>query len=214
MVTAVVGWDARPQVPSPADTQLQEAAQCPVAHPPQARRTWFHRADRSGSRAPLFAVGQPDSLDLRRVPRCGSRDHPRAPRSRGRAHGRRLGPTDRTTRASRCSPLVPGHANGLSALFVAREAESPLVVLSGQSAQCATTDRGAFQEMPQAQLAQPLTKAAWTAEDPAIARRRRATARLTWRRRVDPVRWRSASPATCSKREPRAATAHSQIQTR
>ena len=60
----------------------------------------------------------------------------------------------------------PGHANGLSALFVARQAESPLVVLSGQSAR-AQDGSGAFQEMPQAQLAQPLTKAAWTAEDPA-----------------------------------------------
>ncbi len=58
----------------------------------------------------------------------------------------------------------PGHANGLSALFVARQAESPLVVLSGQSAR-ADDGRGAFQEMPQAQLAQPLAKAAWTAED-------------------------------------------------
>ncbi len=59
----------------------------------------------------------------------------------------------------------PGHANGLSALFVARQSESPLVVLSGQSAR-ADDGRGAFQEMPQAQLAQPLAKAAWTAEDP------------------------------------------------
>ncbi len=60
----------------------------------------------------------------------------------------------------------PGHANGLSALFVARQAESPLVVLSGQSAR-ADDGRGAFQEMPQAQLAEPLAKAAWTAENPA-----------------------------------------------
>lgn len=59
----------------------------------------------------------------------------------------------------------PGHANGLSALFVARQAESPLVVLSGQSAR-ADDGRGAFQEMPQAELAQPLAKAARTAEDP------------------------------------------------
>ena len=59
----------------------------------------------------------------------------------------------------------PGHANGLSALFVARQSESPLVVLSGQSAR-ADDGRGAFQEMPQAELAHPLAKAAWTAEDP------------------------------------------------
>ncbi|MCY3784080.1 MAG: thiamine pyrophosphate-binding protein [Chloroflexi bacterium] len=58
----------------------------------------------------------------------------------------------------------PGHANALSALFVARQSESPLVVLSGQSAR-GDDGRGAFQEMPQAQLAQPLAKAAWTAED-------------------------------------------------
>jgi len=57
----------------------------------------------------------------------------------------------------------PGHANGLTGLVVAREAESPLVVLSGQSSR-ADDGRGAFQEMRQAELAQPLAKAAWTAE--------------------------------------------------
>ena len=60
----------------------------------------------------------------------------------------------------------PGHANGLSALFVAAQAESPLVMLSGH---CPRGDlgRGGFQEMEQAAVAGPLTKASWTASDPA-----------------------------------------------
>lgn len=59
----------------------------------------------------------------------------------------------------------PGHANALSALFVAAAAEAPLVLLSGH---CSESDlgRGGFQEMAQAHLAAPLVKAAWTASNP------------------------------------------------
>ena len=54
----------------------------------------------------------------------------------------------------------PGFANTLSALYVARMAESPLVLLSG----CAPRgdSAGAFQQMPQADMARPVTKASWT----------------------------------------------------
>jgi len=55
----------------------------------------------------------------------------------------------------------PGHANGLSALYTALASESAIVLLSGH----APTDqlgRGAFQEMAQADMAAPVTKAAWT----------------------------------------------------
>ena len=58
----------------------------------------------------------------------------------------------------------PGFANTLSALYVARMAESPLVLISGSSA-VAEAGQGAFQEMPQARMAEPVTKASWTASD-------------------------------------------------
>ncbi len=58
----------------------------------------------------------------------------------------------------------PGFANTLSALYVARMAESPLVLISGSSA-AAEAGRGAFQEMPQARMAEPVAKASWTASD-------------------------------------------------
>src|SRR5262245_10138487 len=60
----------------------------------------------------------------------------------------------------------PGHANGLGALYTALAAESPLVLFSGH-APLADLGRGAFQEMPQAELAAPLAKASWIADDPA-----------------------------------------------
>ena len=54
----------------------------------------------------------------------------------------------------------PGFANTLSALYVALMAESPLVLLSG----CAPhrDSAGAFQDMPQADMALPVAKASWT----------------------------------------------------
>ncbi len=57
----------------------------------------------------------------------------------------------------------PGHANGIGALYTALASESPLVMLSGH-APLAELGRGAFQEMAQADLAAPLTKASWTAQ--------------------------------------------------
>lgn len=60
----------------------------------------------------------------------------------------------------------PGHANGLSALYVAAQAESPVVLLSGHCPR-SSLGRGGFQEMAQAQMAVPVTKASWTVSDPA-----------------------------------------------
>ena len=57
----------------------------------------------------------------------------------------------------------PGHANGVGALYTALAAESPMVMLSGH-APLAELGRGAFQEMAQADLAAPVTKASWTAQ--------------------------------------------------
>src|SRR4029079_725922 len=60
----------------------------------------------------------------------------------------------------------PGHANAVGALYTALAPESPLVLLSGP-APLAELGRGAFQEMAQADLAAPVTKASWTAGEPA-----------------------------------------------
>ena len=56
----------------------------------------------------------------------------------------------------------PGHANGIGALYTALAGESPLVMLSGH-APLNQLGRGAFQEMPQADMAAPTTKASFTA---------------------------------------------------
>jgi len=56
----------------------------------------------------------------------------------------------------------PGHANAVGALVTAQAAESPLVLLSGHAA-VRELGRGAFQELRQADMAEPATKASWTA---------------------------------------------------
>ncbi|MFY9315535.1 MAG: thiamine pyrophosphate-binding protein [Burkholderiales bacterium] len=55
----------------------------------------------------------------------------------------------------------PGHANAVSALYIALAAQSPVLLLSGHAP---TTElgKGAFQEMAQAEMAAPACKAAWT----------------------------------------------------
>ena len=55
----------------------------------------------------------------------------------------------------------PGHANAVSALYTARMAEAPLVLISGHAPRN-QLGMGAFQEMAQADVALPLVKAAWT----------------------------------------------------
>ncbi|HJU23108.1 MAG TPA: thiamine pyrophosphate-binding protein [Casimicrobiaceae bacterium] len=57
----------------------------------------------------------------------------------------------------------PGHANAVSALYTARMAEAPLVLISGHAPR-AQAGMGAFQEMAQAQMAAPVAKGAWTCE--------------------------------------------------
>ena len=58
-------------------------------------------------------------------------------------------------------PAGPGFANALSALYVARMAESPLVLLSGHAPN-EPVGVGAFQDMPQAEMASHVSKASWT----------------------------------------------------
>jgi len=60
----------------------------------------------------------------------------------------------------------PGHLNAISALYGARMAESPVVLLSGASPR-GQRGRGAFQELDQVAAARPVVKAAWSVEDPA-----------------------------------------------
>jgi acetolactate synthase-1/2/3 large subunit len=59
-----------------------------------------------------------------------------------------------------------GHSNAVAALYTALASESPLLLLSGH-APLSELGRGAFQEMAQADLARPVTKASWTAQDAA-----------------------------------------------
>jgi acetolactate synthase I/II/III large subunit len=54
----------------------------------------------------------------------------------------------------------PGHANAVGALYTARMAESPVLLLSGHASRD-QLGMGAFQEMAQAEIAAPLTKASW-----------------------------------------------------
>jgi len=55
----------------------------------------------------------------------------------------------------------PGHANAVSALYTAREADAPVLLLSGH-APVSELGKGAFQEMAQAEMAAPVCKASWT----------------------------------------------------
>src|SRR6266851_1253639 len=57
----------------------------------------------------------------------------------------------------------PGHANATAALYTALASEAPLIVLSGHAG-LGEIGRGAFQELRQADMARPVTKAAWTVE--------------------------------------------------
>jgi acetolactate synthase-1/2/3 large subunit len=57
----------------------------------------------------------------------------------------------------------PGHANAIGALYTAAAADSPLVLLSGH-APLAQLGMDAFQEMRQADMAEPVVKASWTAQ--------------------------------------------------
>ena len=58
----------------------------------------------------------------------------------------------------------PGLANCLSALYVAKMSESPMLLLSGR-APSNRNGLGSFQEMPQAKIAKPVCKASWSVSD-------------------------------------------------
>src|SRR5690242_17902984 len=60
----------------------------------------------------------------------------------------------------------PGHANAVGALYTALAAESPMVLISGHAATW-ELGRGGFQEIRQADMAAPVSKASWTARSAA-----------------------------------------------
>src|SRR5947199_4034953 len=60
----------------------------------------------------------------------------------------------------------PGHANAVGALYTALGAESPMVLLSGHAATW-ELGRGGFQEIRQADMAAPVSKASWMARSTA-----------------------------------------------
>jgi acetolactate synthase I/II/III large subunit len=60
----------------------------------------------------------------------------------------------------------PGHANATAALMTALAQESPLVLLSGHT-ETTQLGRGGFQELRQADMAAPVTKASWMATETA-----------------------------------------------
>src|SRR4051794_13451512 len=60
-----------------------------------------------------------------------------------------------------------GHSNAGAALYTALASESPLLLLSGH-APLSELGRGAFQEMAQADLARPVSKASWPAQGAAM----------------------------------------------
>lgn len=81
----------------------------------------------------------------------------------------------------------PGHANAVSALYTARMAEAPVVLLSGH-APTNLAGMGPFQEMAQAEMAAPVCKAAWTSGGPdALARDLARAIRLARSGRPGPV---------------------------
>ena len=59
----------------------------------------------------------------------------------------------------------PGHANAIAALYTALEGESPVVLLSGHAA-IAELGKGAFQEMRQADMAEPVCRGSWMVQSP------------------------------------------------
>jgi acetolactate synthase-1/2/3 large subunit len=59
----------------------------------------------------------------------------------------------------------PGFTNCLTALYVAKMAESPVVLLSGDAG-IGTDGRGGFQELDQVAMAGPVVKRSWRAKDP------------------------------------------------
>jgi acetolactate synthase-1/2/3 large subunit len=81
----------------------------------------------------------------------------------------------------------PGHANAVGALYTALGAESPMVLLSGHAATW-ELGRGGFQEIRQADMAAPVTKAAWTATSaPTLGRDVGEAMRLATAGRPGPV---------------------------
>jgi hypothetical protein len=85
-----------------------------------------------------------------------------------------------------------GHANAVAALPTALAGEVPVLLLSGH-APLGELGNGAFQELPQAAMAAPVCKAAWTAGERGRPRRRHRPRRLP--RALRPPRPGASQPA-------------------
>lgn len=93
----------------------------------------------------------------------------------------------------------PGHTNAVGALYTASMAEAPVILMSGH----APTDQlgmGAFQEMAQADVAAPLSKASWMSATPdAVASDFAKAVRIARSGRPGPVH--VSLPSDCLERE-------------
>ena len=92
----------------------------------------------------------------------------------------------------------PGHANATPALMTALGQESPVVLLSGHT-ETTQLGRGGFQELRQADMAAPVSKASWTATsaDTSVPTSPRRSASPP---PAAPVRYISACHRICSTR--------------
>jgi acetolactate synthase-1/2/3 large subunit len=99
----------------------------------------------------------------------------------------------------------PGHANAVGALYTALMAESPVVLLSGHAPR-SELGMGAFQEMRQAEIAAPLTKASWVSQSPqSVARDFAAACAIAQSGRPGPVHL--SVPSDCLEADAGAETA-------
>jgi acetolactate synthase I/II/III large subunit len=81
----------------------------------------------------------------------------------------------------------PGHTNAIAALYTALASEAPMILLSGHAAR-SEVGRGAFQELRQADMAEPVTKASWTLEStPSAGHELARAARIARSGRPGPV---------------------------
>ena len=103
----------------------------------------------------------------------------------------------------------PGHANAVGALYTARMAESPVVLLSGH-APVGQLGMGAFQEMGQAEIAAPLAKASWMNESAdSVGDDVARAVQIALAGRPGPVHL--SLPSDCLEREAAASPAHTGV---
>ena len=162
-----------------------------------AARGRHRRKDARTSRRPpdLHAVGQPHHAGVRRADRDGHRYRACPARGCLRPHGRRLGAADRRARHRSGHGRPGAHQCRRRAVHGARGGGS-------FGCSCRVTlpsrelGRGGFQELAQADIARPVTKASWTATSTVTIGSDIARAMRLWPARAGRVRSTSAFPST------------------